>query len=98
MVKSKRAVEKALRRKGFVESDGHHRFFIYHTLGGKKSSVTTKTSHGSSSDDLDSWLLQKMASQCELQRNDFLRLIDCPLDQAGYEAILRSQGVLARGE
>lgn len=39
-------VERALTRKGFEQSESHHRFFIYHSKAGRKTLVKTKTSHG----------------------------------------------------
>jgi len=77
-------VEAGLVRKGFRQSDTHHRFFIYHTEAGLKSKIRTKTSHGGQ--DLDNWLLGQMAKQCGVSRKDFLDLVDCPLDRKSYEA------------
>lgn len=71
-------------RKGFRETETHHRYFIYHTEAGLKSKIRTKTSHGGK--ELDDWLLTQMAKQCGVSRKDFLDLVDCPLDQKGYEA------------
>jgi hypothetical protein len=76
-------VEAALRRKGFRQVDSHHRYFVYHTRSGLKSRIRTKTSHGGR--DLDDWLLGQMAKQCGVTRNEFLDLVDCPLDQKTYE-------------
>lgn len=77
-------VEAALRRKGFRQANTHHRYFVYHTRSGLKSRIRTRTSHGGR--DLDDWLLAQMAKQCRVSRNEFLDLIDCPLDQKTYEA------------
>ncbi|HEY0025539.1 MAG TPA: type II toxin-antitoxin system HicA family toxin [Longimicrobium sp.] len=76
-------VEAALRRKGFRQVDTHHRYFVYHTRSGLKSRIRTKTSHGGR--DLDASLLAQMAKQCGVSRNEFLDLVDCPLDQQAYE-------------
>lgn len=61
-------VERALTRKGFKQSESHHRFFIYHSKAGRKTLVKTKTSHGQReiSDDL----LSKMAQQVKLARGE----------------------------
>ncbi|HEX2210789.1 MAG TPA: type II toxin-antitoxin system HicA family toxin [Longimicrobium sp.] len=84
MTRKQSDVEAALVRKGFRESDTHHRYFVYHTEAGLKSKIRTKTSHGGR--ELDDWLLAQMARQCGVSRKDFLDLVDCPLDRAGYEA------------
>jgi len=37
-------------------------------------------------------LISLMARQLHLTKNQFLDLIDCPLDEEGYRAILRKSG------
>ncbi len=91
MQRSKQSVERALRLKGFEARETHHRYFIYVTTQGERTSITTKTSHGGRRD-LSDPLLSQMARQCKLNRAQFLELVDCPLDRDAYEAILRSQG------
>lgn len=83
MTRKQSEVEAGLVRKGFRETDTHHRYFVYHTEAGLKSRIRTKTSHGGR--DLDDWLLGQMAKQCGVSRKDFLDLVDCPLDQTAYE-------------
>lgn len=84
MTRKQSEVEAALVRKGFRESDTHHRYFIYHTEAGLKSKIRTRTSHGGK--ELDDWLLAQMAKQCGVSRKDFLDLVDCPLERKVYEA------------
>lgn len=84
MTRKQSEVEAGLVRKGFRQSDTHHRYFIYYTEAGLKSKIRTKTSHGGK--ELDDWLLGQMAKQCCVSRKEFLDLVDCPLDQKGYEA------------
>lgn len=93
MPRDKRDVEAGLSNKGFVPRSGDHRYFVYHALSGKKSLAKTKTSHGRGFE-LDDHLLGQMARQCGLARKEFLSLIDCPLDRAGYETLLRQAGKL----
>ncbi len=76
-------VEAALRRKGFRRVGTHHRYFVYHTRSGLKSRIRTRTSHGGR--ELNAPLLAQMAKQCGVSRNEFLDLVDCPLDQKTYE-------------
>jgi hypothetical protein len=84
MPRDRRVVEAGLLRKGFVKKEGDHHFFIYYTVGGKKTSVYTKTSHGER--EIVDMNLSKMARQVKLTREDFYRLIDCSLSQKEYEA------------
>ena len=59
-VRAKRDVEAALKKKGFQQDDGDHHWFFYWTSDGKKTTVRTKTSHGSTKDLVDG-LLKEMA-------------------------------------
>ena len=60
----------------------------------EKTSVRTRISRGSNYKSLTSELLGKMARQCELELQDFLRLIDCSLCREAYEARLDHKGKL----
>lgn len=87
-----RQVEASLLKKGFRRKDGDHAFFVYHrSVDEKKTSIFTKTSHAAN--EVDAFLLGKMAKQCGLAKGDFLDLVDCPLDQVGYEAKLRGKKI-----
>jgi len=91
--RSRREVERGLLAKGFEQSERDHHFFVYRTVGGLKTTVRTKTSH--SVKDIPDGLLSAMARQCHCApRLRFLNLVDCPLDRAAYEGILRGAGVL----
>ncbi len=85
-------VEKSLEKKGFQRKEGDHHYFNYYTKAGKKTKVFTKTSHGVK--ELDDSLLGMMSRQCKLTRQDFDRLIDCPLDRDSYERKLIEVGVV----
>ena len=84
MTRKQKAVETALLRKGFFQHDTDHSYFVYYTLDGKKTRAKTKTSHGKR--ELNNFLLGAMAKQVKLTKKDFIALVDCPLDQEGYEA------------
>ena len=86
------AVERALEAKGFCRRESHHSYFIYYTEGGMKTPVRTKTSHGKSGADIPDWLFSRMAKQCKLRTAEFRDLVDCPLSQADYEALLTGKG------
>ena len=85
-------VEAALQRKGFAMTEGDHRFFTYHTLTGKKSSVWTKTSHGSAYKSLGDTLVAAMAKQCGVTKPQFTQLIACPLSRQELEKHLIETG------
>lgn len=92
MPRKQNEVEKSLEKKGFQRGGGDHNFFFYYTKAGKKSRVNTKTSHGAR--EIDDSLLGQMARQCKLTRQDFDRLIDCPLDRDTYECKLVEAGAV----
>ena len=92
MARKPNDVEKSLEKKGFQRKEGDHHYFNYYTKAGKKTQVFTKTSHGVK--ELDDSLLGMMSRQCKLSRQDFDRLIDCPLDRDSYERKLIEVGVV----
>jgi hypothetical protein len=91
----RRDVEASLERKGFVPSDGDHRFFTYHTVAGRKTSVWTKTSLGTAHKTLGDDLVSKMSKQCGLTTKQFKELIACPLTRDKMELILLDSGRIA---
>lgn len=86
-------VERALRKKGFVEENASHRVFRLHTDEGK-TSVVTHTSHGSAKEDLGPVLISKMSKQLNLSKNEFLALVECPLSKEELVGLLRDRGHL----
>ncbi|MEP7219563.1 MAG: type II toxin-antitoxin system HicA family toxin [Bacteroidota bacterium] len=92
MQRNKRDVEASLRKKGFVQDERHHHYFIYQTLDGRKTTVRTRTSH--SGKELGVQLLKLMARQCCLDRDQFQQLVDCPLSREQYETLLDDLGEL----
>jgi hypothetical protein len=88
----RRDVETALQNKGFVLNSGDHSFSTYYTQTGQKTSVWTKTSHGSSHKTLGDYLLSKMAKQCCLTKGQFTQLVECPLTRDLFEDILLKSG------
>ena len=93
MPRKARRVQTALLAKGFRIQDSRHRRFTYYRLRGTATNVRTVMSHGGNRD-IDDSLLSKMARQCGLSRREFLRLVDCPMTQPEYEALLTSRGVI----
>jgi hypothetical protein len=90
--RNKRDVESALLSKGFERDSRDHRYFIFHTVDGRRTPLKTKTSHGTSTRTLGDDLISQMSRQCGLTRNDFLRLVDCPLSREEYENKVRDLG------
>jgi hypothetical protein len=88
MPKDKSSVESGLLSKGFRSHEGDHRYFIYWSEDGRKSMAKTKTSHGTGKDVSDD-LIAQMARQCGLTKQNFLRLVECPLQRSDYEVLLR---------
>lgn len=94
MQRKQQVVESALLSKGFRKSDGDHHYYHYYSLENKKSSVFTKTSHGSR--ELSDDLISKMAGQCKLKKSEFVLLVDCPLSRNDYEKRLIEQGFVVQ--
>lgn len=88
MPRDRRDIDTALQRKGFQRSDNDHHYYIYHTLAGKKTMKKTKMSMGTSHRTISDNLLGEMARQVGVPKGKFLELVDCTLDQSGYEAIV----------
>lgn len=77
-----------LQKKGFEPGKKtHHKYYVYRTTDGDLSVIRTYISH--SSKELSDSLLGQMAKQCKLKREEFLRLVDCTLDQEGYQALVQ---------
>ena len=94
--RDRKDVEKSLQRKGFKCVESHHRYFVYWTLFGKKTSFRTHTSRGSKFKTLDDQLLGFMAKQCGgLSKRDFLKLVDCTLSREDFECLA---GILCKSE
>jgi len=95
MIRDKMKVESALKKKGFRESPGNkHKFLRYITLSGKETQIKTHTSHSVKGKDLNSSLLMLMAKQCQLDKDDFVDLVDCYIDQLGFEKIMIDKGCI----
>lgn len=79
---------KNLKKKGFVEIAGDHRYLEFMHQG--KVVLHTKVSHGSKKD-LDEYLIKQMSVQCRLNKKDFIDLAKCPLSKEAYYALLKEQ-------
>ena len=90
--RNRREIEQGLESKGFELDDSgrDHRFFLYYSLSGKKTSVRTKTSRGSQYRELSDGLISEMARQCRIRKSEFMALIECTLDREEYETLLQN--------
>ncbi|MFW5807327.1 MAG: hypothetical protein ACOCWU_06635 [Spirochaetota bacterium] len=93
-VRDNQAIQSALLSKGFraqikAKKTDHHYFVFF--LNGEKTSVWTKISRGKRRD-VSGGLFSAMARQCKLRTSQFCDLVDCPLDEQTYLALLREQG------
>lgn len=87
----KKTTYKNLKKKGFVETSGDHKYLEF--SHGGKIILFTKVSHGSSKD-LDDYLIKQMSVQCKLDKIQFLNLARCPLSKDAYIKILQDQNLL----
>jgi hypothetical protein len=86
-----RDIDAALRKKGFrCDRSGKH-IWYYFQNDGEDSEVKVMMSHGMDSVSIGVNLISRMARQLHLTKAQFLALIDCPLDEAGYRAILQDK-------
>lgn len=85
-------VESALLAKGMERDDTHHHMYRK-TLEGV-THLVTRISHGSK--EIDDGLARLMGRQLCLQLGEFWQLVDCTLDEAGWDAIVRGRCVDGR--
>ena len=88
MARDKRDIDGSLTKKGFVRDDTHHHQYIYYDLQGQRTTRRTRMSHGSGHKTIGDALLGQMARQLGISKKNFLELIDCTLDQRGYEKLI----------
>ncbi len=91
----RKIIETSLKQKGFVQVDkrDHRMFFLYYK--GQKTSIYTKTSHGSKYKDIGDELLGKMKQQVGLKTNKEARdLFRCPMSGDEYIQILIERNII----
>jgi len=82
--KNKKDLVYCLQKKGFIEADNtHHKYYVYHTIDGKKSKIRTYTSH--SGKEISDSILSQMAKQCKLTNKKFSEFLECSLSQQEFE-------------
>jgi len=80
-----------LKKKGFEDGPGDHKFLHFYYDG--KFVLSTKISHGGAHD-LEDFLIKKMAVQCKLNKEDFMNLANCPLSAEEYVGKLKDGGII----
>lgn len=89
----RKQIESSLRRKGFVEEGGPHKYF-YHEVNGKRTGAYAYTSRGSGYKTYGDTLLIAMKKELRLDLlNQVKRLLECPMDGEEYNEILKQKGV-----
>ncbi len=86
MPQKARDVKAALKQKGFKETTQRHHLYYFFHHGDKKTAIFTKISH--SETEISDNLCSCMAKQVKLSNPQFRQLVECPLTQDGYIAIL----------
>lgn len=84
-------VEKALKGKGFEESDRHHKYY-YLYVDGKRTQIYTYVSHGRPGTDISAGLIKKMADQVKLSKRQFEEFVRCSFSGKDLINELRRKG------
>lgn len=85
---SAKVVIKALEKKGFRRSNSKDLRFVFYDSDDKKTMVSTMVSHGER--EIDIGLLRCMAKQMRLTMQQFESFVECSLDKATYEAVVKA--------
>jgi hypothetical protein len=82
-----KVIAKAFEDKGLERDENHHHMFRKRIEG--VTTIVTRLSHGSTV--VDDNLAKLMANQCCLQLKEFWDLVDCPLSEEDWEALIRQR-------
>ena len=82
-------VARSLVAKGMQPDESHHHMFRKEIAG--VTHVVTRISH--SAKEIPDILGKLMAAQCYLRLKEFWELVDCPLSEKDWEALIRSRCV-----
>jgi len=91
-------IESSLSKKGFRKDESHHHlYFLY--VGGKRSSIRTKISHGSKYKTYDVSLLSAMKKQLKFDSLNQLRdFISCTVTEKQYLQLLLKKNLISPDE
>ncbi|HUX14763.1 MAG TPA: hypothetical protein VMV30_00040 [Candidatus Lokiarchaeia archaeon] len=84
-----RTIRVAFLSKGFIADETHHEMF-WLVIGGKKTSIRTRISHGGK--EYGDQLLTLMSRQIGLSKSELYRLIDCAMDGEKLRSVLVERG------
>jgi hypothetical protein len=91
----KRTIESSLTKKGFIREETSHHTYFYHEYNGKRTGITTYTSHGNKIKTYSNPLLSMMKRQLKLDNlNQVNDLFKCPISQEQYNQILKDKKLL----
>lgn len=86
-------MEASLRKKGFIEEGGSHKYF-YHEVDNKRTGAYAYTSHGSRYKTYGDNLLKVIKVELRLNTlTEVKRLMECPMDAEEYNSILKKKGI-----
>ncbi len=95
MPRDRTDVHSALVSKGFdLKQKGRDHDFYFLRHDGLTRAVFTKISRGFKYKEIGDGLLSRMGRQLHLTRAEFEDLIDCPMTQGKYVALMAERGVL----
>jgi hypothetical protein len=90
----RKEIESSLVAKGFVKEDSHHRYF-YHEVKGKRTGISTHTSHGSDYKTYGNNLLRLIKKQLRLDAlSQVADLFKCPMTGDDYNEIFKKKDLL----
>jgi hypothetical protein len=82
----------SLSEKGFKSKEGSKHIFYHYMYEGKKTKIVTFMSRPPGP--LYDKLISKMAKQVQLQRNEFIDLVNCPLTKERLLEIYKGKKLL----
>lgn len=88
MPRKVRDVKAALQQKGMVVSENRHHVMFHKEIDGV-TTLITRISH--SATEIGDGLGNLMAKQCALRLREFWNLVDCPLSQEQWDALVRER-------
>ena len=86
-----RDISKSLEAKGFKKQETHHEMYWLH-VDGKKTSVRTRISHGST--EYDGYLLGQVAKEMGLRRSELNNFVECCLSATDYVKLLSERKLI----
>lgn len=92
IIKAKK-IDSALTRKGFIREEGKKHTFYILVVGGEKTLIRTKLSHGSK--DCNDYLLSKICNQLKFdKKEELIDFIDCPKTLEDYVSTLTDKSII----